>query len=82
MRWTFDLGEVTDVATQRPETLARATGWTVPCDGARPAERFGLFERWLSGGCPLPSPKLPPQRHEELPFSPTNEVNFGVLDLS
>ena len=51
MRFAFDLWSVDDVRTHAPAILARLKAGTMPCDGAWPAERVSLFERWTAEGC-------------------------------
>jgi hypothetical protein len=46
----FDLGSYPDVSAHADGILERLRGGTMPCDGAWPAERVDLLERWISGG--------------------------------
>jgi hypothetical protein len=51
MRFAFDLWSVNDVRSHARAILARLQGGTMPCDGAWPAERISVFERWIAEGC-------------------------------
>ncbi len=51
MRFAFDLWSVPDVRTHAQAILARLRAGTMPCDGAWPAEKVAIFERWVSEGC-------------------------------
>ena len=51
MRFAFDLWSAPDVRTHAPAILARLRAGTMPCDGAWPAEKVAIFERWVSEGC-------------------------------
>jgi len=46
MLFAFDLWKEADVSRHRQQILARLQAGTMPCDGAWPAERVALFERW------------------------------------
>jgi hypothetical protein len=46
----FDLWSRDDVLAHGQAILGRLRAGTMPCDGAWPAERVTLFERWLSQG--------------------------------
>jgi len=50
MRRHFDLGSYEDVSAQADRILARLRAGTMPCDGAWPAQRLEVFERWVRGG--------------------------------
>jgi truncated hemoglobin YjbI len=52
MRFAFDLWAYDDVAAHASAILERLRAGTMPCDGAWPAERIGVFERWLESGKP------------------------------
>jgi CDGSH-type Zn-finger protein/truncated hemoglobin YjbI len=51
MRFAFDLWSVADVRTHARAIEARLKAGTMPCDGAWPAERVSIFERWIAEGC-------------------------------
>ena len=51
MRFAFDLWSAGDVRTHARTILARLQAGTMPCDGAWPAEKVAIFERWISEGC-------------------------------
>ena len=51
MRFAFDLWSAADVRTHARAIQARLKAGTMPCDGAWPAERVSLFERWIAEGC-------------------------------
>jgi hypothetical protein len=46
----FDLASYEDVSAHADPILERLRGGTMPCDGAWPAERVDLLERWIRGG--------------------------------
>ena len=50
MRFAFDLWSPEDVSTYADAILARLEAGTMPCDGAWPAERIGVFRRWIDAG--------------------------------
>jgi len=52
MRFAFDLWSAEDVAGNAEAILGRLRAGTMPCDGAWPAERVDVFERWAKGGAP------------------------------
>jgi hypothetical protein len=52
MRFAFDLWAYDDAAAHASAILERLRAGTMPCDGAWPAERIGVFERWLESGKP------------------------------
>lgn len=47
MSFVFDLWSVADVRTHATEILRRLDNGTMPCDGAWPQERIGIFRRWI-----------------------------------
>jgi CDGSH-type Zn-finger protein/truncated hemoglobin YjbI len=47
MKFAFDLWAEADVAKHGEAILARLRSGTMPCDGAWPAEKISLFEKWL-----------------------------------
>jgi hypothetical protein len=51
MRFAFDLWSAPDVRSHAQAILARLRAGTMPCDGAWPAEKVAIFERWVSEGC-------------------------------
>jgi CDGSH-type Zn-finger protein/truncated hemoglobin YjbI len=52
MRFAFDLWAYDDVAANAEPILERLRAGTMPCDGAWPAERVAVFERWADSGKP------------------------------
>ena len=52
MRSVFDLWAYDDVATNADAIFAQIQGGAMPCDGAWPAERVDLLERWIDAGKP------------------------------
>jgi CDGSH-type Zn-finger protein/truncated hemoglobin YjbI/ferredoxin len=52
MRFAFDLWSHEDVSQHADAILARLTAGSMPCDGAWPAERITVFERWIAAGVP------------------------------
>src|SRR5262245_42135857 len=51
MRFAFDLWSVGDVRIHARAIEARLKAGTMPCDGAWPAEKVSIFERWIVEGC-------------------------------
>lgn len=52
MRGAFDLWSYADVQTHADAIAERLKNGSMPCDGAWPPERVGLFERWVEQGKP------------------------------
>lgn len=52
MRRRFDLWSYADVQTHADAIAKRLKDGSMPCDGAWPAERVDLFERWVQQGKP------------------------------
>jgi CDGSH-type Zn-finger protein/truncated hemoglobin YjbI len=52
MKFAFDLWSSDDVRQHGQAILERLRSGTMPCDGAWPADRVDLFERWLTAGMP------------------------------
>jgi hypothetical protein len=52
MRFSFDLWSLEDVSTHADAILHRLDAGTLPCDGAWPTERVGVFRRWIDAGKP------------------------------
>lgn len=52
MRSAFDLWSYADVQTHADAIAERLKNGSMPCDGAWPPERVGLFERWVEQGKP------------------------------
>ncbi|HXC77147.1 MAG TPA: hypothetical protein VNU19_08845 [Candidatus Acidoferrum sp.] len=52
MRSHFDLWSFDDVTKHAPAILARLEDGKMPCDGPWPADRVGIFRRWLAQGTP------------------------------
>ena len=50
MSFIFDLWSHRDVSTHATEILKRLENGTMPCDGAWPPEKVGLFRRWIDSG--------------------------------
>jgi hypothetical protein len=50
MMSAFDLWSYDDVRTHAQAILERVKAGTMPCDGAWPADRVEVFERWTAGG--------------------------------
>jgi CDGSH-type Zn-finger protein/truncated hemoglobin YjbI len=51
MLFAFDLWSHSDVQAHAADILARLRGGTMPCDGAWPLDRIGVFQRWAESGC-------------------------------
>jgi hypothetical protein len=52
MQKAFDLWDYDDVSTHAGAILTRVRNGTMPCDGAWPAEKVELFQRWIDAGMP------------------------------
>jgi CDGSH-type Zn-finger protein/truncated hemoglobin YjbI len=52
MKFAFDLWAYQDVKKHGAAILSRLQAGTMPCDGAWPAERVAVFERWVAVGMP------------------------------
>jgi CDGSH-type Zn-finger protein/truncated hemoglobin YjbI len=52
MQFAFDLWSYADVSTHADAILERVRNGTMPCDGAWPQEKVGVFARWVAGGKP------------------------------
>ena len=46
----FDLWSYNDVSEHADAILARLRDGTMPCDGAWPADKIDVFDRWVEGG--------------------------------
>ena len=47
----FDLFDYDDVVDNADAILESLRGGTMPCDGAWPLDRIGVFQRWAESGC-------------------------------
>jgi CDGSH-type Zn-finger protein/truncated hemoglobin YjbI len=52
MSFAFDLWSYADVSAHSGGILDRLRNGTMPCDGAWPAERVAVFQRWIDSGQP------------------------------
>ncbi len=52
MRFAFDLGSYDDVSANAEGILEHLRAGDMPCDGAWPADRVDVFERWVRAGKP------------------------------
>ena len=52
MRFVFDLWSHADVSQHAESILHRLRSGSMPCDGAWPAEKVDVFERWATSGKP------------------------------
>ncbi len=50
MSFAFDLWSYDDVRTQAAAVLSRLENGSMPCDGAWPAAKIEVFQRWTSTG--------------------------------
>jgi hypothetical protein len=50
MRRAFDLSDYADVAQHADAILQVLHSGKMPCDGAWPADRVQIFQRWVDGG--------------------------------
>jgi hypothetical protein len=46
----FDLWSYEDVSARADLILKRLATGSMPCDGAWPQEKVGIFRRWVEGG--------------------------------
>lgn len=51
MKFVFDLWAHPDVTKHAEAIVTRLRAGTMPCDGAWPADRIALFQRWIDEGC-------------------------------
>jgi CDGSH-type Zn-finger protein len=52
MSFAFDLWSFQDVSSRAAEILSRLRDGSMPCDGAWPAAKIEVFQRWADTGCP------------------------------
>ena len=52
MAFRFDLSSYEDVRAHAEGIYKRLQAGTMPCDGAWPADRVGVFREWIDAGCP------------------------------
>jgi hypothetical protein len=52
MDWAFDLSSYDGVKENAEDIYTRLANGTMPCDGAWPADRVGLFRTWIDAGTP------------------------------
>jgi hypothetical protein len=52
MEFALDLWSYEDVSSNGAAILVRLEDGSMPCDGAWPEERIGIFRRWLDAGAP------------------------------
>jgi hypothetical protein len=52
MRTAFDLWSYDDVLAHGAAIASKLADGSMPCDGAWPADRVALFERWRAEGAP------------------------------
>jgi CDGSH-type Zn-finger protein/truncated hemoglobin YjbI len=52
MSFVFDLWSYADVTANAAAILDRVRAGTMPCDGAWPAEKVSVFQRWAESGSP------------------------------
>jgi hypothetical protein len=50
MSFAFDLWSCDDVRAQAAGILTRLRDGSMPCDGAWPQDRIGVFQRWVDSG--------------------------------
>jgi hypothetical protein len=50
MSFVFDLWSYEDVRARATDILRRLSDRTMPCDGAWPATKIELFQRWIETG--------------------------------
>ncbi len=50
MSFVFDLWSYADVTANAAAILERVRAGTMPCDGAWPAEKVAVFQRWTESG--------------------------------
>jgi hypothetical protein len=52
MSSAFDLWSYDDVSTHADAIVGKIRSGVMPCDGAWPADRVDLFQRWIDAGKP------------------------------
>jgi hypothetical protein len=52
MRFAFDLWSYDDVREHADAIYEQLRSGSMPCDGAWPADRLGVFGRWVESGLP------------------------------
>ena len=52
MKRAFDLWSYDDVAHNSDAIVGRLRDGSMPCDGAWPADRVAVFQRWIDAGMP------------------------------
>jgi hypothetical protein len=60
MRFAFDLWSCEDVSASGAAIFDKLSAGAMPCDGAWPSERVGVFRRWMAMpplGYPVAGPK-------------------------
>jgi hypothetical protein len=50
MSFAFDLWSYHDVRTRAADVLSRLKDGSMPCDGAWPADKIDVFQRWIDSG--------------------------------
>ncbi len=50
MTWAFDLWSYDDVSRHAAGIMQRLDTGSMPCDGAWPAEKAAIFQRWIESG--------------------------------
>src|SRR5262245_39598517 len=64
MRFAFDLWSHADVSANATAIFEKLSTGTMPCDGAWPSERVGLFRRWMDTGMRETAPDSVPEAAE------------------
>jgi hypothetical protein len=52
MRRAFDLFEYSDVSAHADAIIGALRSGKMPCDGAWPADRIDIIQRWITAGKP------------------------------
>ncbi|ORW88919.1 hypothetical protein AWB92_22490 [Mycobacterium sp. IEC1808] len=50
MKWAFDLWSYNDVKAHATAIVQRLRDGSMPCDGAWPAQKIDVFQRWIDSG--------------------------------
>ncbi|OBI48634.1 hypothetical protein A5706_27445 [Mycobacterium sp. E796] len=50
MKWAFDLWSYNDVKSHAAAIVQRLRDGSMPCDGAWPAQKVDVFQRWIDSG--------------------------------
>lgn len=84
MAWAFDLASYDEVKEKATAILERLREGSMPCDGAWPAEKIAVFQRWVDAGTPesAAATTAPPARGEApAPSEPAESIGGRLASL-